>query len=35
MKLDKSLSSIERVLKNSKKIIRVGSRKSGYWKIVE
>ena len=33
--LDKSMSSIERVLKNSKKIIRVGSRKNGHWEIVE
>ena len=33
--LDKSMSSIERVLKNSKRIIRVGSRKNGHWEIIE
>ena len=33
--LDKSMSSIERVLKNSKKIIRVGSRKNGHWEVLD
>ena len=33
--LDKSMSSIERVLKNSRKIIRVGSRKNGYWEVLD
>ena len=32
---DKSMSSIERALKNSKKIIRDGSRKNGHWEIIE
>ena len=34
-KTGRSKSSIERVLKNSKRIIRVGSRKNGHWKIIE
>lgn len=33
--LDKSMSSIERVLKNSKRIIRVGSRKNGHWEVLD
>ena len=34
-KTGRSKSSIERVLKNSKRIIRVGSRKNGHWEIIE
>jgi predicted HTH transcriptional regulator len=34
-KTGRSKSSIERVLKNSKRIIRVGSRKNGYWEVLD
>ena len=33
--INKSSKTIERLLKNSKRIIRVGSTKSGHWEIIE
>ncbi len=33
--IKKSSKTVSRILKNSKSIIRIGSTKSGYWKIIE
>ena len=33
--INKSSKTVERILKNNNKIIRIGSAKSGYWKIID